>query len=110
MIDEDPRLFTAEIILNLMLSYRDIQVCSLCTALCVSSVHILYVLLYVSVYCAEYLLSGICKVCGFHVDYTVYFVGFLQIRSQFSFHQEACSIERIQMNLEDRILLTKYKS
>lgn len=29
MIDEDPRLFTAEIILNLMLSYRDIQVCPL---------------------------------------------------------------------------------
>ena len=26
MIDEDPRLFTAEIILNLLLSYRDIQV------------------------------------------------------------------------------------
>ena len=30
MIDEDPRLFAAEIILNLMLSYRDIQVCPLC--------------------------------------------------------------------------------
>ena len=26
MIDDDPRLFTAEIILNLLLSYREIQV------------------------------------------------------------------------------------
>ena len=30
MIDEDPRLFAAEFILNLILSYRDIQVCPLC--------------------------------------------------------------------------------
>jgi len=31
MIDEDPRLFTAEIILNLLLSYRDIQVSGMCS-------------------------------------------------------------------------------
>ena len=33
---------------------------------------------------------------------SLYHVGFLQIGSQFTFHQDTCSIERIQMNLEDR--------
>ena len=44
MIDEDPRLFTAEIILNIMLSYRDIQVCPLCA---VSYYRICYVIIIV---------------------------------------------------------------
>ena len=36
MIDEDPRLFTAEIILNVLLSYRDIQVkCVVFICVCV---------------------------------------------------------------------------